>query len=106
MSRTPGLYGLVALSILGLVANVFTTSGPTSDSVALRGHQQTLHLYGADGSIPAIVSSGDGGWIHLGPHIAELLASHGYFVVGFDVKAYLESFTSGKTTLRAEDEPA
>ena len=29
----------------------------------------------------------------------------GFFVVGFDVKAYLEGFTSGQTTLRAEDEP-
>ena len=55
---------------------------------------------------PVIVSSGDGGWIHLGPHVAELLAANGFFVVGFDVKAYLERFTSGKTTLRPEDEPS
>ena len=52
-----------------------------------------------------IVSSGDGGWIHLGPHVAEVLAARGFFVVGFDVKAYLSSFTSGKETLRPEDEP-
>jgi alpha-beta hydrolase superfamily lysophospholipase len=52
-----------------------------------------------------VVSSGDGGWMHLGPHVAEVLASAGFFVVGFDVKAYLESFTSGKVTLRPEDEP-
>jgi len=52
-----------------------------------------------------VVSSGDGGWIHLGPHVAEVLAASGFFVVGFDVKAYLESFTSGKVTLRPEDEP-
>jgi len=51
------------------------------------------------------VSSGDGGWMHLGPHVAEVLASHGFFVIGFDVKDYLEGFTSGKATLRAEDEP-
>jgi fermentation-respiration switch protein FrsA (DUF1100 family) len=37
--------------------------------------------------------------------VAEMLASNGFFVVGFDVKAYLASFTSGKTTLRVEDEP-
>ena len=43
--------------------------------------------------------------MHLGPHVAEVLAAKGFFVVGFDVKAYLESFTSGKTTLRTEDEP-
>ena len=52
-----------------------------------------------------IVSSGDGGWIHLGPHVAEVLATHDFFVVGVDVKAYLESFTSGSSTLRPEDEP-
>jgi len=51
------------------------------------------------------VSSGDGGWIHLGPHVAETLARQGFFVVGVDVRAYLESFTSGSTTLRPEDEP-
>lgn len=52
-----------------------------------------------------IVSSGDGGWIHLGPHVAEVLAAKGFFVVGFDVRAYLESFTSGQATLRPDDEP-
>ena len=62
----------------------------------------------ADGprdGVPVIVSSGDGGWIHLGPHVAEVLAAKGYFVVGFDVKAYLASFTSGAATVRPQDEP-
>jgi alpha-beta hydrolase superfamily lysophospholipase len=62
-------------------------------------------VYGARGGIPVIVSSGDGGWVHLGPHVAEVLAARGFFVVGFDVKAYLEHFTSAKATLRLEDEP-
>jgi fermentation-respiration switch protein FrsA (DUF1100 family) len=66
---------------------------------------QSLRLYGTRGNPPAVVSSGDGGWMHLGPHVAEVLASAGFFVVGFDVKAYLESFTSGNVTLRPEDEP-
>ena len=52
-----------------------------------------------------IVSSGDGGWIHLGPHVAEFLAAHGFFVIGFDVKTYLSSFTSRQSTLRPEEEP-
>ena len=51
-------------------------------------------LYGMTNARPVIVSSGDGGWIHLGPHVARLLAAHGCFVVGFDVKAYLTSFTT------------
>jgi hypothetical protein len=84
-----------------------TQSGPphTRETLMIRGHLQSLHLYGTRGNPPIIVSSGDGGWLHLGPHVAEVLASHGFFVVGFDVKDYLEGFTSGKTTLRAEDEP-
>jgi uncharacterized protein len=52
-----------------------------------------------------IVSSGDGGWIHLAPHVAEVLAQRGFFVVGFDVKRYLGDFTDGHGTLRAEDVP-
>jgi alpha-beta hydrolase superfamily lysophospholipase len=71
----------------------------------MRGQQQSLHLYGTRGGIPVIVSSGDGGWIHLAPHVAEVLAAKGCFVVGFDVKAYLERFTSGTTTLRPSDVP-
>lgn len=77
----------------------------TTETITIRGHTQSLRLYGARGGPPVVVSSGDGGWIHLGPHVAEVLASRGFFVVGFDVKAYLESFTSGKATLRPEDEP-
>jgi pimeloyl-ACP methyl ester carboxylesterase len=75
------------------------------DAIDLRGRTQTLYLYGPRTGEPVIVSSGDGGWIHLGPHMASLLASRGFFVVGFDVKAYLESFTSGKTTLDPAMEP-
>jgi hypothetical protein len=78
---------------------------PTRRTITIRGHDQVLHLYGARSGRPVIVSSGDGGWIHLGPHVAEVLSAKGFFVVGFDAKAYLESFTSGTTTLRVEDEP-
>jgi pimeloyl-ACP methyl ester carboxylesterase len=75
------------------------------DAIDLRGRAQTLYLYGPRTGEPVIVSSGDGGWIHLGPHVASFLASRGFFVIGFDVKAYLESFTSGKTTLDPAMEP-
>jgi fermentation-respiration switch protein FrsA (DUF1100 family) len=86
------------------VASAATPSGAeTTDTVRIRDHQQTVHLYGTRGGTPVIVSSGDGGWIHLGPQVASLLASRGYFVVGFDVKAYLESFTSSSATLRMQD---
>ena len=98
-----------ALLVLGVTAAMGAVPGAntqTTDTVVLRGRPQTVHLYGSRGSgDPVIVSSGDGGWIHLGPRVAEILAAEGFFVVGFDTKAYLEGFTSGATTLRLEDEP-
>ena len=48
-----------------------TSAAETTDTVRIRDHQQTVHLYGTRGGTPAIVSSGDGGWIHLGPHVAD-----------------------------------
>jgi len=73
----------------------------------IRGRTQALHIYGTRGrGDPVIVSSGDGGWIHLAPHVAEFLSSKGYFVVGLDSRDYLESMTSGKSGIRVEDEPA
>jgi pimeloyl-ACP methyl ester carboxylesterase len=100
--------------LIGLTFAMMITGGPIgvtawaqgTATLQVRGRNQTLRLYGAPGGEPIVVSSGDGGWVHLGPHVAEVLASKGFFVVGFDVKAYLASFTSGKITLRPEDEPA
>jgi hypothetical protein len=81
------------------------TISQTTDTLVIRGNLQKLYIYGIRGGTPVIVSSGDGGWIHLGPHIAEALAAKGFFVVGFNVKSYLESFTTRKTWLRPEEEP-
>jgi Bacterial virulence protein (VirJ) len=92
---------VVVLAALGAAP----AASQTDATVTLRGKPQVLRLWGARGAQPILLSSSDGGWIHLGTHVAELLASKGYFVVGLDVKAYLESFTSGKTALRPEDEP-
>src|SRR5262245_18959436 len=78
----------------------------TNEILSLRGKDQSLRIYGTRGGEPVIVSSGDGGWIHLGPHVAQFLAARGFFVIGFDVKVYLSSFTSERSTLRPEDEPA
>jgi fermentation-respiration switch protein FrsA (DUF1100 family) len=78
---------------------------PSLQSITIRGHQQTLHLYGDRSGYPVIVSSGDGGWIHLGPHVADTLAASGFFVIGFDVKAYLEAFTTRRGALTADDVP-
>jgi dienelactone hydrolase len=81
-------------------------SAQTRQTVVVRGHEQTLYVYGSPGGDPVIVSSGDGGWIHLGPTVAEFLSSRGFFVIGFDTRAYLSSFTAGSSTLRPEDVPA
>jgi alpha-beta hydrolase superfamily lysophospholipase len=75
------------------------------DTIAIRGHPQSLYLYGPQAGDPVIVSSGDGGWIHLAPHVAEFLSSRGFFVVGFDVKAYLSGFTSRDSALKTDEEP-
>jgi type IV secretory pathway VirJ component len=64
-------------------------------TIILHGHPQRLHVYGPATGRPVILASGDGGWIHLAPHIAESLAARGWFVTGFDAKAYLSSGTSG-----------
>jgi hypothetical protein len=94
---------LVAAGLSMTSASV--AAAPVTQTITMRGHDQVLRLYGPRNGRPVIVSSGDGGWIHLGPQVAEVLAAKGYFVVGFDAKAYLESFTNGTTTLRVEEEP-
>jgi len=81
-------------------------SAQTRDTVTIRGHAQTLHLYGSPSGEPVIVSSGDGGWMHVAPHVADVLSARGFYVIGFDVKAYLESFTGSHSALRPEEEPA
>jgi hypothetical protein len=97
--------GLLILVLLEFPCFAQRNAAPVSDSITIRDHPQSLHLYGARGATPVIVSSGDGGWIHLAPHVAELLSTKGCFVVGFDSKTYLESFTTSKATLRTQDEP-
>ncbi len=97
--------GVAALVLCAALAPVRVAWAQASETIAIRGHTLALRIYGTRGGPPAVVSSGDGGWIHLGPHVAELLAARGFFVVGFDVKAYLESFTAGAVTLRPQDEP-
>ena len=101
----------VSITCLWTAVSVFWSMGvaaraQTTETVTIRGQRQVLRTYGVPGGDPIVVSSGDGGWIHLGPHVAKVLAARGFFVVGLDVKAYLTGFTSGSTTLRREDEPA
>ena len=93
---------LIALLVVMGTAKVWNQ---TRQTLTIRGHEYSLYLYGSPAGEPLIVSSGDGGWIHLAPDVAAFLAGRGYFVAGFDARAYLSSFTTGQSTLRTEDEP-
>src|SRR5262245_27513580 len=94
------MIALPIVAALSIFARGAVTPPPcTTDSITLRGRPEHVHVCGDRNGIPAIVSSGDGGWIHLAPHVAELLASQGYFVIGVDAKAYLTSFTDTSAPL-------
>lgn len=97
---------LFVLMLLACGSGTPGVAAQTTERLVIRGQPQTLRLYGPRDGEPVIVSSGDGGWIHLGPHVAEVLSAKGFFVVGFDAKAYLPSITSGGTTLGPDQEPA
>jgi len=71
--------------------------------LTIRGHQQPQHNYGVPGSPTVVLLSGDGGWIHVAPHLATVLAASGHYVVGVDSRAYLEGFTGQGDPLRAAD---
>jgi alpha-beta hydrolase superfamily lysophospholipase len=96
---------LLLVLLISLLSLPAAAAVPSTESLTLRGERQTLHLYGSRGGPVAVVASGDGGWTHLAPAVAELLAARGYFVVGLDSKAYLSSFTRGETTLATADVP-
>jgi fermentation-respiration switch protein FrsA (DUF1100 family) len=102
LATEPVLMAMAAIAVLVLVTEPAPTA--TTDTITLRGHSQLVRLFGTPGAaVPVIVSSGDGGWLHLAPHVAEALAARGFFVIGVDTRAYLHSFTSGTSTLRPED---
>jgi alpha-beta hydrolase superfamily lysophospholipase len=102
MTRHRFLAAVACLAMFGTGA----ADGQTTGTVKLRTTSQTVRLYGSRGREAVVVSSGDGGWMHLGPHVAELLAAKGYFVVGLDARAYLASLTTDDSTLRTQDEPS
>jgi virulence protein VirJ len=93
---------LAALPLLSAAAGA---APPATEVLTIRGHQIKLRVYGVRGGPVAVVASGDGGWMHLGPDVAAFLSSQGHFVVGLDSKEYLSSFTKGGTTLGTADVP-
>jgi pimeloyl-ACP methyl ester carboxylesterase len=105
MARLPGLCAIVLVA-LAVELSAAGANAPHPEVIAVRGHDQHVQVYGAPEQPVAIVSSGDGGWMHLGPHVAETLAAHGYRVIGFDVRNYLNTFTTSTSTLSQQDVPS
>ena len=95
MKRAASFVLLMAVSV----------SGWSQDSLSIRGKLQKLHLYGTRGNTPILLSSGDLGWAGLVVHVAELLESRGYYVVGFNTKSYLSGFTGKDTALSPQQVP-
>ncbi len=96
-------------SLSGLAFSAFlaaSTSAESMDSITLRGKAQLLYLYGDRAGDPILLSSGDLGWVGLVVHVAEFLSSQGFYVVGFNSKAYLSSFTTRKSALDPQNVPA
>jgi len=93
---------LVVASLLVATILPFSSQGIIR-SISLGGREQRLHLYGAPTGRPVILSSGDGGWMHLAPHLADALAARGYFVIGLDSKTYLSSASGSNHGLTPED---
>ena len=84
-SRQPVEFRAATVWAIAICVVAFTLELPLPSwsqdrqTVAIRGHQQSLYIYGSPRGEPVIVSSGDGGWVHLGPHVAEFLAARGFF---------------------------
>jgi dienelactone hydrolase len=98
------LYRPVILILFAFVASRLGFAESLS-SITLRGNDQQLYLYGSRGGVPVILSSGDLGWAGLVTHVAEFLSNHGYFIVGFNSRAYLSSFTTKTSALKPQDVP-
>jgi len=94
------------ITALILAAALAAQSSPSTGSLTVRGKALTVHYYGPRTGRPVVVTSGDGGWIHLAPHVAEVLAKAGCFVVGIDSREYLSAFTAGRQGVNPGDVPA
>ena len=97
------MLSLVVAVLLPFAASSGTRPTAARNVITLAGRPQMLHVCGPPDGAPVILSSGDGGWVHLAPHIAESLAAHGYYVIGFDAKAYLAAGTTATSTLTPAD---
>ncbi len=95
----------LALIVLAAIGAWTPLTAETQTTIDLRGKSQSLHLYGRPGDTAVVLSSGDLGWAGLVVHVAEFLSAHGHYVIGFNSKAYLSSFTERSSTLNPADVP-
>jgi hypothetical protein len=79
------------VAALTLASTLQLASTDAIRTVSLGGHEEKLRISGPETGQPVILASGDGGWIHLAPHLAAALAAHGYFVIGLDSRGYLSN---------------
>ncbi len=108
IERRDMINDLIASLLAGIILNPAIPVYGVAErqvTVVVRGKPQVVHLYGPASGPPVLVASGDGGWVHLGVHVAEVLGGKGYFVVGVDSKAYLSSFTGKDLHLTISDVP-
>src|SRR5438552_2992348 len=102
MTRTLAVGTLLVAGVLA-PGPILAGTPYTRETVVIRGQEQTLHVYGSRAGIPVIMGSGDLGWTGISVHIAQALGARGYWVVGFNVRAYLSSFTGhGRGVLPGE----
>jgi fermentation-respiration switch protein FrsA (DUF1100 family) len=87
------------------VASASTAHASDRVGIAVRGKTLTIEVYSPQGSSRGtiVMGSGDVGWVGLGASMAEDLSTHGYLVVGINVRQYLSSFTSGQSHLQASE---
>ena len=98
---------LLTLALMALASSAHgQQASPAKVTVDIRGHSVDVYTYAAS-TKPArgriILAPGDGGWRGFAITIAETVSSWGYEVSGFDTRRYLETFTTGQSTLRETD---
>jgi hypothetical protein len=94
---------IIVFAALLLIAN--SGNAQIRKTINFRGNPQQINIYGSPSNSPVILSSGDLGWAGLVVHVAELLSSRGYYVIGLNSKSYLASFTTKSSTLKPADVP-
>ena len=96
--RVPAALVAIVLLVASILASVNGGS-----RLVLHGREYTLRHFGPASGHVALISSGDGGWIHLAPHVADVLAGWGWTVLGFDSRDYLSRGNASGAALTPDD---